>query len=166
MRADGLVLREWHVDDVSAMVTLFDTAEMDRWTPLAHPFDAQVAADYVRQAHDARSGGTLQLAITRDGGAPLGEVILFPSPTPGVCEFAYAVGAAHRGQALAAHAITALLPVAKATGYRRATLTIALDNLASQGVARAAGFRRDSTPVTRRQRKGYILDMGIWARAT
>jgi len=40
----------------------------------------------------------IHLAITEDGGTPLGEVLLFPGPTPGSCEVAYAVGARHRGR--------------------------------------------------------------------
>lgn len=35
---EGLLLRPWREDDVSVMTELFDTDEMDRWTPLAHPF--------------------------------------------------------------------------------------------------------------------------------
>jgi hypothetical protein len=57
VRGEGLVLREWNAADVPAMVEMFDTDEMDRWTPLAHPFDADVATEYVRQAHSASQTG-------------------------------------------------------------------------------------------------------------
>ena len=120
VRAEGLTLREWQRRDVPRMVAMFDTTEMDRWTPLAHPFDADVAASYVERAHSGRHKGSLQLAITEDGDVPLGEVLLFPTDDPAVCEFAYAVGAEHRGRSLAARALTAVLPMAKAEGYRRA----------------------------------------------
>lgn len=92
-------------------------------------------------------------------------MLLFPGASPTACEFAYAVGAAYRGQGLAARAITALLPTARAAGYRCATLTIAQGNVASERVAAAAGFQRDSAPLTRRERKGYTLPMGTWSRA-
>lgn len=164
VKSEGLVLREWELGDVPVMVVLFNTAEMDRWTPLAHPFDTQAATAYVQRAHRAKTNGTLQLAITTDGTIPLGEVLLFPGSTPATCEFAYAVGAAHRGQALAARAIKALLPIAGTAGYQTATLTIAQDNTASQAVARAAGFHPDHTPLHRRERKGYILHMATWTR--
>ena len=147
------------------MVAMFDTTEMDRWTPLAHPFDADVAASYVERAHSGRHKGSLQLAITEDGDVPLGEVLLFPTDDPAVCEFAYAVGAEHRGRSLAARALTAVLPMAKAEGYRRARLRIAVDNEASQRVADAAGFMRTDDPLLRRERKGYVLDMATWDRA-
>lgn len=164
VQGEGLILREWRHRDVPAMVEMFDTEEMDRWTPLAHPFDTGVATRYVQRAHQG-SDGTLQLAITADGVTPLGEVLMFPASAPGVCEFAYAVGAAHRGQALAARAIKLLLPVARGAGYRTAVLTIAEDNTASQAVACAAGFRRDESPLQRRERKGYVLHMASWTRA-
>lgn len=164
VQREGLILREWEKADVPAMVKMFNTAEMDRWTPLAHPFGVEVAANYVQRAHQAKTKGTLQLAITTDGTTPLGEVLLFPASTPETCEFAYAVGAAHRRQALASRAIRALLPLARAQGYRLAILTIAQDNLASHAVALAAGFQMDAGPLQRRERKGYVLHMATWVR--
>jgi RimJ/RimL family protein N-acetyltransferase len=164
VRGHGVVLRVWRMSDVPMMVELFDTAEMDRWTPLAHPFDESVATAYVRRAQEVGGEGTLQLAITTDGEIPLGEVLLFPGEAPDECELAYAVGAAHRRHALAARAIRALLPTARERGYRTALLTIAVDNTASHAVAEAAGFGRRPGPTTRRERKGYVLDMETWAR--
>lgn len=71
-----------------AMVALFDTAEMDRWTPLASPFDREAALAYVTRAQRRRREGTHQLAITEDGLEPLGELIAFPTGSVGLCEFA------------------------------------------------------------------------------
>ncbi|WP_328994100.1 GNAT family N-acetyltransferase [Kribbella sp. NBC_01245] len=163
MRADGVVLREWGEADVAVMVALFDTAEMDRWTPLAHPFDRAAAVAYLARAVEGRKAGTLQFAITEDGGEALGEVLLFPTEADGVCELAYAVGAEYRGRRLAARAIKAVLPVAVAAGYREARLSIATDNVGSQKVAVAAGFARTELPTIRRERKGYVLDLATWA---
>ncbi|UWE11392.1 hypothetical protein [Actinacidiphila bryophytorum] len=70
------------------MVALFDTAEMDRWTPLASPFDREAALAYVTRAQRRRREGTHQLAITEDGLEPLGELIAFPTGSVGLCEFA------------------------------------------------------------------------------
>jgi hypothetical protein len=58
VRGEGLTLREWVDPDVASMVRRFNTSEMDRWTPLAHPFDETVAGDYVQRARDARAAGT------------------------------------------------------------------------------------------------------------
>jgi len=160
----GVVLREWDGRDVPSMVALFDTAEMDRWTPLASPFDEEAATAYVEQAHRARATGSLQLAITEDGGEPMGEVLIFPTDSDDVCELAYAVGAAYRGRDLAARAVRAVLPLATAAGYTAARLSIAVDNVASQRVARSAGFTASGEPLRRRERKGYALLMATWIR--
>lgn len=165
IRAEGLVLREWDDEDVPAMVAMLNTSEMDRWTPLAHPFDEEVAAAYVERAHQRRAQGTLQLAITEDGAEPLGEVLLFPTDMDATCELGYTVGAEHRGRALAARAVRALLPLAKAEGYRNACLRIAVDNVASQQVALAAGFELTADPLLRQERKGYVVHLATWARA-
>lgn len=76
IHAEGLDLREWTHDDVPVMVELFDTAEMNRWTPLPSPFDDEAAERYVATAHRQRiETGTLQLAITVDGHTPMGLVM-------------------------------------------------------------------------------------------
>ncbi len=164
VRGEGLVLRPWRLRDVPWMVELFDTAEMDRWTPLAHPFDEDAATSYVNNAHQGLSAGTLQLAITENGGEPLGEVLLFGTDEDGTCELAYAVGYNHRGQSLAARSVRAVLPVACEAGYRRARLRIAVDNSPSQLVATAAGFTLSDEPLQRRERKGHLLHMATWRR--
>lgn len=164
VRAEGLVLRPWTDEDVPSMVAMFDTAEMDRWTPLAHPFDEAVARAYVARAHRSLAAGLLQLAVTQDGGPALGEVLLFGTDEERTCELAYAVGASHRGLGLAARSVRAVLPVAAAAGYEQARIRIALDNLPSQHVARAAGFSVAGDALVHRERKGYLLDLATWRR--
>lgn len=146
------------------MVELFDTAEMDRWTPLPHPFDAMAATAYVLQTREAEQSGTVQRAITTDGGRPLGEVLRFLTDEDGTCELAYAVGAQHRGAGLAAQAVLAMLPTARSAGYRTALLRIDVANAPSARVAEAAGFTRTDQPLLRRERKGYTLDLATWTR--
>lgn len=158
------MLRPWTLDDVPRMVLLFNTAEMDRWTPLAHPFDEDVATAYVENAHRGLQSGVLQLAITREGGDPLGELLMFGTEEDRTCEFAYAVGSEHRGEALAARSVRAVLPVACEAGYLRARLRVAVDNAPSQRVAAAAGFTLTDEPLQRRERKGYVLQMATWRR--
>jgi RimJ/RimL family protein N-acetyltransferase len=169
-RGHGLVLREWTGDDADSMVRLFDTEEMNRWTPLVSPFDRDVALQYVEQARRSRRQlGTLQLAVTEDGEAPLGEVLIFPAPAPGdgenAVELAYAVGAPFQGRGLARRAIAAALEIAATAGIRTARLTIATDNVRSQRVAVAAGFALTGAPLTQRRRKGFVLTMAVWERA-
>jgi RimJ/RimL family protein N-acetyltransferase len=146
------------------MVELFNTDEMDRWTPLVHPFDEDAATTYVNNAHRGLSAGVLQLAVTQNGGEPLAEVLLFGTEEDETCEFAYAVGCEHRGQALAARSVRAVLPVAREAGYSRGRLRVAVDNVPSQLVAAAAGFTLTDEPLLRRERKGYLLHMATWRR--
>ncbi len=166
VQAVGLLLREWQPGDVEAMVGLFDTAEMDRRTPLAAPFDADAAARYVAAAHQARRQvGALQLAITRDGGAPLGEVLAFPVADGSAVELAYAVGAAHTGHGLARRAVAALLELARGAGVSHAELRITDDNQASQRVAAATGFTVTTEPYVERRRKGRVLRLATWRQS-
>jgi RimJ/RimL family protein N-acetyltransferase len=43
-------------------------------------------------------------------------------------------------------------------------LVIAVDNVRSQRVARATGFRLSGQPLTQRRRKGFVLTMATWQR--
>ncbi|MGI5480744.1 GNAT family N-acetyltransferase [Streptomyces lavendofoliae] len=158
---DGhVVLREWTDADVCAMSELFDEPAVAYRTPLASPFDEAAATAYLAAVRRARADGTrLHLAITRDGGAPLGEVLL------GVAEGAlgYAVGAAHRGRGLATRATRLLAGHAHdVLGLRRVVLRIEPGNAASEAVAHAAGFRlTDEAPETVRG-KGRTHTLLTW----
>jgi hypothetical protein len=88
VRGEGLVLRPWAEQDVPSMVSMFNTAEMDRWTPLAHPYDEAVAIAYVAGSRATLAGDLLQFAVTEDSGEPLGELLLFGTDEARTCEFA------------------------------------------------------------------------------
>ena len=106
------------------MVALFDTDQMNRWTPLASPFTEEVAREYVEQASQSWRAGTLQLAISLAlDTTPVGEVIIFPAATSEEVELAYAVGAEHQGQRVGTRAVLAALDLARSRGARRAFLT-------------------------------------------
>jgi RimJ/RimL family protein N-acetyltransferase len=150
LEGEGLVLREWSAADVPAMAGLFDDPDVARFTPLVSPFDEAAARAYLDRAAEARGEGRrIQLAITTDGGAPLGEVLLFTAvEDPFAIEIGYAVGPRHRGQGLAARAVR------RATAYAygtlragRVVLRIVAQNGASQAVARASGFVLTDEPL-------------------
>ncbi|MDN3296997.1 GNAT family N-acetyltransferase [Streptomyces ficellus] len=159
---DGdLVLREWTDADLPAMVELFDEPAVAYRTPLASPFDEAAAAAYLAMIRRTRADGSrLHLAITRNGGAPLGEVLL----STGQGAIGYAVGAAHRGQGLASRATRLLTAHAhRVLGLPRVVLQIEPDNTASTAVARAAGFRlTDEAPETARS-NGRTHTLLTWA---
>ncbi len=64
------------------MVTMFNTAEIDRWTSRADPYRStcDVASAYVRARPTLADAERVhQFAITVDGEEPLGELLLFPA---------------------------------------------------------------------------------------
>ncbi|MEV4224939.1 GNAT family N-acetyltransferase [Nonomuraea sp. NPDC049725] len=148
----GLVLREWTDDDVSVMVELFNDPQVDLWTPLRFPFDQEAARAYLAQARQRRSDGLyVQLAITADGDAPMGEILLFRTGSPGEAELAYAVGPRHRRRRLATRAVQLITGYAyDVLGMDHVLLRITQENRGSVAVAHSAGFALTAaTPVTR-----------------
>jgi RimJ/RimL family protein N-acetyltransferase len=164
VQGDGVVLREWTDDDVPAMAALFDDPEIDAWTPIESPFDTDAAARYLSRARARRrEGRALQLAVTTDGGAPRGEVLLF-DPAKGTVELGYAIGAAHRGRGLARASVLALVDhAAGAYGLQRFLLRIPPGNAASQAVARSAGFEPTGDPFVVRAAKRRRVELETWS---
>ncbi|WP_330173689.1 GNAT family N-acetyltransferase [Streptomyces sp. NBC_01498] len=162
---EGLQLREWTAADVAALSALFDDPEMDRWTPLRSPFDQAAARAYLAHAVVRRAEGrSLQLAVTTDGRAPLGEVMVSVAEEDGTeVELAYGIGAPYRRRGLASRAVRLLLPQAfHATSVRRAVLRIEPSNEASAAVARTTGFRLSDDPLLLRENNGRTVELATW----
>ncbi|TCM51642.1 RimJ/RimL family protein N-acetyltransferase [Kribbella sp. VKM Ac-2568] len=157
LAGDGLVLREWERGDVVAMVELFDNPEVAYWTPLVTPFDLAAAEAYVDAAHS--DNGRLHLAITTDGGEPMGEVMVNGK----AAALGYAVGPAFRGQGLAHRSLILLTEYAhEVLGLERLILEIEPDNAASSAVARRAGYRLTDLPLITVTDKGRELTLTTW----
>ncbi|MFI6761078.1 GNAT family N-acetyltransferase [Micromonospora sp. NPDC050417] len=166
LAGDGVRLREWTDDDLPAMVELFDEAEVARWTPLASPFDLAAATAYLARARTGRaSGQRLQLAVTTDGRRPLGEVLLFGREPGGPTEeLGYSIGVRHRRQGLARGALVLLTRYAhRELGLQRVVLRIEPANVASEAVARSAGFRRTEEPPMVNETNGGWIVLHTWA---
>ncbi|MGV9779079.1 GNAT family N-acetyltransferase [Streptosporangium sp. NPDC003464] len=162
----GLVLREWHDEDLAAMVGLFDDPDVAYWTPLVSPFDLNAARVYLKRARERRAAGQrVQLAITADGGEPLGEVLLMLTGADlDVAEIGYVVGAAHRRRGLASRAVRVMTDFARDTvGVVQLLLEIETGNAASAAVARAAGYRLTDVPPIAGEDKGRRLSLWTWA---
>ena len=146
---DGVHLREWRPDDLEALVDLLDDPDIARFTPMTSPFDLEAAGAYLVRARQGRtSGQRIQLAITADGEAPLGEVLLFGMDL-GLreAELGYLVGAPHRRRGLATAALQLLIGYARGTlSLERLLLRIDPSNTGSVAVARRAGFRVTNEP--------------------
>jgi RimJ/RimL family protein N-acetyltransferase len=144
LTGEGVTLREWQSEDLEDLVELLDEPDIARWTPMTSPFDVAAGLAYLKRSHQGRvSGRRIQLAITVDGGRPLGEVLLF-GVDGGVneAELGYLVGAAHRRRGLASAALTLLSGYARGElEMRRLLLRIDPANTASTSVARRCGYR-------------------------
>jgi RimJ/RimL family protein N-acetyltransferase len=142
LEGEGLVLRDWAEDDIAFMPGLFDNPGVARFTPLPSPFDEVAAkAHYEKSLTTRADGAGRRLAITTDGGEPLGEVVLFLKEGPsGPAELGYAVGPAHRGQDLAARSLRVLTAYALGLGLGPLRLRIDAQNAASEAVARRVGY--------------------------
>ncbi|MEU0034679.1 GNAT family N-acetyltransferase [Streptomyces sp. NPDC006333] len=158
--ADGLLFREWTSDDLAVMQELFDDPDVAYRTPLESPFDQAAAVRYLHSAQRARRGNDrIHLAITTDGRQALGEILLNRA-TGGI---GYVVGAAHRGQGLAARSLRMMIDFAHTTaGLPRVILEIERDNHPSIAVARSSGFRRSKSPHETVTDKGRTYDLLTW----
>ncbi|MCG7527586.1 GNAT family N-acetyltransferase [Streptomyces sp. OfavH-34-F] len=163
LSGEGLVLRDWREEDVPAMPALFDHPDIAYWTPIVSPFDDEAARNRLGTARRLRAEGTaVLLAITLDGAAPLGEVMLRRSPEG--TELGYAVGPAHRGQGLAGRAVRVMAAYAFAElGADRVILELEAENAASVAVATATGFRLLGVPLIEGEEKGRPFALQTWA---
>jgi len=158
-------LREWRDDDAPLLVGLFDDPEVRRWTPIPCPFDLPAARAYLERARQARRGGQrVQLAITVDGRAPRGEVLLFGiDHERSQAELGYVVGRPFRGQGLATASLTLLMEYAHSPlGIRRLLLRIDPGNTASCAVARRCGFTLTDEPPVPQQVPGGQANLRTW----
>jgi RimJ/RimL family protein N-acetyltransferase len=162
LAGEGLVLRDWTEADLGAMPELFDHADIAYWTPIVSPFDAAAARLRLDRARQLRAEGTtILLAITLDGGAPLGEVMLRRAPEG--AELGYAVGPAHRGQGLAVRAVRVMAAYAfEQLGVDQVVLELEAENTASAAVAVTAGFELLDVPLIEGEEKGRPYALQTW----
>ena len=156
----GLVLREWTEGDLSAMVDLFDDADIAYRLPVSSPFDLAAAREFLEGARQAHTEGKrLQLAITSDGQHPKGEVLL----NLRTGSIGYMVGGAYRGQWLAVRATRLMTRYAhSALGFPRVLLQTEPDNRPSIGVARRAGFHLSDAEPVMVEDKGRRYALSTW----
>jgi RimJ/RimL family protein N-acetyltransferase len=162
LTGEGLVLRDWTEADVTVMPGLFDDPDIAYWTPIVSPFDAVAARTRLDRARQLRAEGTaILLAITADGGRPLGEVML--RRAPGGTELGYAVGPAHRGLGLAVRAVRVMAAYAfEQLAAEQVVLKLEAENSASVAVASRAGFTLLDVPSVTGEEKGRPYLLQTW----
>ncbi|MFF0009784.1 GNAT family N-acetyltransferase [Streptomyces tibetensis] len=162
LTGEGLVLRDWTEADLAAMPDLFDHPDIAYWTPIASPFDEAAAHARLDRDRQLRAEGkTILLAITVDGRAPLGEVMLRCASKG--AEIGYVVGPAHRGQGLAVRAVRVMAAYAfEELGVGQVILELEAENAASVAVATKAGFRLLDVPLVEGDEKGRPFVLQTW----
>lgn len=162
LSGEGLVLRDWTEADLAAMPELFDHPDVAYWTPIVSPFDEAAARARLGRDRKLRAEGmAFLLAITVDGGTPLGEVML--RRTAGGAELGYAVGPAHRGQGLAARAVRVMAAYAfEQLGAEQVFLELEAENSASVAVAAKTGFGLLGKPLIAGEEKGRPYALQTW----
>ncbi|WEH40747.1 GNAT family N-acetyltransferase [Streptomyces sp. NBC_01218] len=160
---EGLVLRDWTEADLTAMPELFDHPDVAYWTPIVSPFDGAAACARLDRARRLRADGTtILLAVTVDGGAPLGEVMLRRAAEG--TEIGYVMGPGHRGRGLATRAVRVMAAYAfEELGAERVILELEAENAASVAVALRAGFGLLDVPLIRGEEKGRPFALQTWA---
>ncbi|MDG4838701.1 GNAT family protein [Micromonospora sp. WMMD967] len=157
LEGEGIVLRDWLDADLPHLPGLFDAADIAANTDIPSPFDADAFLVRIRRR---RVQGIVDLAVTRDGGEPLGLVALHVAS--GV--LGYASGPAHRGRGMASRSLRLITTFChEELGFTRLRLSIVRGNLPSQRVAASAGYvRSDDDVVERTNGLGQLKLLETW----
>ncbi|MFM8972550.1 MAG: GNAT family N-acetyltransferase [Actinomycetota bacterium] len=161
-------LRAWSADDAPFVFAACQDPEIQRWTRVPVPYteaDAAVFTDgFARAVWADRSG--LALAVTDAGtGAPLGAVgVVAADHEHGVAELGYWIASELRRRGTARRALSLLRDWCGGPGgFHRIELPIERENVASQAVARRAGFRCEGILRGRMIHRGTRRDIALWA---
>lgn len=145
---ERLRLRAMSVDDAEDVAAACNEASTREFLPfLPSPYSVDDALTWINgQALHAYERGSAQWAITdKDTGRFLGVLGLpVVSPSRGSAEIGYWAAPWARGKGYTTEAVIAVAEWLFAHDFHRATLAIDPANIASQRVALAAGFRRES----------------------
>jgi len=140
LRTDRLVLRPARSDDVDEVFRACQDAEMQRWVPVPVPYTRDDAAAFVGQRIEDRAERIGLSCVVEADGRFVGTAGLSFSQSllgPGV---GYTTAPWARGRGYAAEAARALAEWAFAHLAHRVHLLADVGNVASQVVARRAGF--------------------------
>jgi RimJ/RimL family protein N-acetyltransferase len=159
-------LRPWHADDVDAVFTACQDAEIQRWTQVPVPYAREHAEEFVDgiAARTWAEGGGLFAVEPRDGGPLIGSIGLFP-PHDGFAEAGYWTAPGRRRQGCTTEALGLLCAWAfHDVGLRRVELVVDPENAGSRGVAERAGFRAEGIVRQRFLHRGQRSHVVLYAK--
>ncbi len=166
----NLRLRAFGEDDIPAVTRACADPLTQQWLPIPRPYTREDAAMWIAGQAVARdSGGEVRWAVTlQDSGALVGAVGLVRTDwTARVTEVGYWAVPEHRGHGYITAAAGAISEWALQQGMERVELLAATENLASNRVAVAAGYRfrelRRGADVVHGQR--YDMNVYVMTRA-
>jgi RimJ/RimL family protein N-acetyltransferase len=146
LRDDSIVLRLPTEDDVDAITAACQDPKIPRFTRVPSPYTRADAVRFVDESRASWEAGTSRSFVICDQptGALLGATSLLARENLGVSEIGYWIAAEARRRGVATRAVRLLsIWALTALGFDRLELMTHVDNLASQGVATAAGFTRE-----------------------
>lgn len=163
-----LALRAWHPSDAADRAKAMSDPESHRWTdlPLDYPV-AEAAHDIAGGVRLRKTGQRVPLAIT-EADEIVGAIDLMVL-APGRAEIGYIVAPWARRRRVATRAVELLSDwAASELGFERLELPVPVGNVASQGVAEAAGFTREGElrSFLRLREGGPLVDVMMWSRIT
>jgi [ribosomal protein S5]-alanine N-acetyltransferase len=144
--SDGHVtLRAWREDDLPALVEMCRDPEVPRWTRVPEDYSLDDAREWqARKSVEEAAGLSVHFAIVDAGSGELLGSCGMHATDRGAASIGYLVGPGARRRGVATRAARLLAAYGlRDLGLPRVELCTDPDNVSSQGVAEAAGFRRE-----------------------
>ena len=133
---DVLTLRPPQLSDADALVAACQDPEIPRWTGVPSPFAHEHAVEWIQ-----RDSPTVEPYLGFEDGVLVGSFSLLEIDVDaGYAEIGYWVAKDARGRGVATRAVAWLRERGAQLGLTTFELLVHEDNVASQGVARRAGF--------------------------
>jgi RimJ/RimL family protein N-acetyltransferase len=146
LKANGLFLRPWNLEDAPAMVEACNDPEIVRWLPvIPSPYSEADAETYIDQSRESwEKGDSFNFAILDAETARLAGSISMRTKRFSTGHIGYWVAREARGRGVAPEALRTLCRWAVETlDVQRLELLTDVDNRGSQRVAEKAGFQRE-----------------------
>jgi RimJ/RimL family protein N-acetyltransferase len=166
---DGVVtLRGWRRADVPQLVDACKDPEIPRWTAVPEPYTEADAQAWVRgdPLPAEPPGGRVSFAVVdaQDPRLLYGSMSIMRVERGRMGEIGYWTAPWARRRGLMTRAVRVLARWAfDEFSLRRIEMLIAVDNVASNGVAARAGFTREGVLRQYRENKGIWRDHVVWS---
>jgi len=164
LRAGGLALRPFSIDDAGALSEACADAAIARFTFMKLGLTESEAREWINAKNAAWQNGQPRFAIVdAKTDRLLGQLGIAVSEESQSAELFYWVVAAHRGRGVASSAVGLVCDWAFERGVERIFLVTHLDNDASQRVAARCGFTREGILRGYERFKGARPDVMSWS---